>query len=139
MLRGAEEKTHSSGGGEKGITKVLELGWSGGLVGVLPRSRDVCFKPKARQTNRNAAIAAAWLGDCRATSGCLQLCGDDYAAGLRDDAGDGDVGAGQSVDDLALTQARGVVLESNLVGVFIMAEAAQAVGVGEFAEVGHLF
>ena len=31
--------------------------------------------------------------------------GDDYAAGLRNDAGDGDVGAGQGVDDLALAQA----------------------------------
>jgi hypothetical protein len=31
MLRGAEEKTHSSSGAEKGITKVLELGSSGHL------------------------------------------------------------------------------------------------------------
>jgi hypothetical protein len=58
---------------------------------------------------------------------------------LRDDAGDGDVGAAKGVDDLALAQARGVVFEGELVFAGVDAEAAQAVGVGEFSQVGHLF
>jgi hypothetical protein len=87
---------------------------------------------------------AATAGNFRRLAGLFASLGwssggNDYAAGLRNDAGDGDVGAGQRVDDLALAQARGVVLEGDGVGAFIMAEAAQAVSVGEFAEVGHLF
>lgn len=65
--------------------------------------------------------------------------GEGVGAVLRDDAGDGDVGAAEGVDDLALAQARGVVFEGELVFGGVKAEAAQTVGVGEFSQVGHLF
>ena len=39
-------------------------------------------------------------------------------------------------DHLALAQARGVVFKGDLIFPFVMAEAAQAVYIGEFAKVG---
>ena len=58
---------------------------------------------------------------------------------LIDFAGDSDTGLSERVRDLCLTQARGVVLESEMLVLFIDAEAAQAVGVGEFTEAAELF
>jgi hypothetical protein len=52
-------------------------------------------------------------------------------------AGDGDAGLAKDMGHLRLAQARGVVLERQVVLV-VDAEAAQAVGVGEFAEMAEL-
>src|SRR5271168_809502 len=54
-----------------------------------------------------------------------------------DFARDGDAGLSQDVGDLRLAEARSVVLERQVVLV-VDAEAAQAIGVGEFAEVAEL-
>jgi len=54
-------------------------------------------------------------------------------------AGDGDAGLGQGVEDLGFAEARGVVFEGEEVVLFVDAQAAQAVGVGEFAEALELF
>jgi len=62
--------------------------------------------------------------------------GNYFGAGLRDDALNSDIRAGKRVHHLALTQAGSVVLEGDEVVRFIMAETAQAVGVGEFRQVG---
>jgi len=51
-----------------------------------------------------------------------------------DFAGDGDAGAPEHVSDLGVAEARGVVFEGELVLLFVDAEPAEAVGVGEFAE-----
>jgi hypothetical protein len=61
--------------------------------------------------------------------------GNYFGARLRDDAGDRDIRSGQRVYHLALTQAGSVVLEGDEVVRFIVAEAAQAVGIGEFRQV----
>jgi len=61
--------------------------------------------------------------------------GDNFAAGLRNDVRYGDIGSSESGDDLALAQARSVVLKGDLIFGFVVAETAQAVNVGEFAEV----
>lgn len=58
---------------------------------------------------------------------------------LIDLAGDGDAGLAEDVGDLGLTEARGVVFESEMVVLFVDAEAAEAVGVGEFAQAAELF
>jgi hypothetical protein len=54
-------------------------------------------------------------------------------------AGDSDAGLAEHVGDLSLTQARGVVFERQLVLGLIYAEAAQAIGVREFAQMAQLF
>jgi hypothetical protein len=55
MVRGAEEKTHSSSGAEKGITKVLELGRSGHFAEWPPRKRDG-LKWRARSIEEIAGL-----------------------------------------------------------------------------------
>jgi len=62
--------------------------------------------------------------------------GNYFLAGLRNDALNRDIRSGKRVHHLTLTQARSVVLEGDQVVHFIMTEAAQAVGIGEFREVG---
>jgi len=54
-------------------------------------------------------------------------------------AGDTDAGLAKGVGDLRLAEAGGVVLESELVLLFINAKAAQAVGICELAEAAELF
>ena len=53
-------------------------------------------------------------------------------------AGDTDADLAKGVGDLGLAEAGGVVLEGELVLLFINAKAAQAVGVGELAEAAEL-
>ena len=60
-------------------------------------------------------------------------------AELVDFAGDGDAGLAEDVGDLGFAQARGVVFEGEVVLLLVDVEAAQAVGVGEFAEALELF
>ena len=60
-------------------------------------------------------------------------------AELVDFAGDGDAGLAEDVGDLGFAQARGVVFEGEVVLLLVDVEAAQAVGVGEFAEAAELF
>jgi hypothetical protein len=45
----------------------------------------------------------------------------------------------EDVGDLGFAQARGVVFEGELVFLLVDAEAAETVGVGEFAETAELF
>jgi len=66
-----------------------------------------------------------------ATSG-----GNYFGARLRDDALDRDIRSGKRVNDLTLAQAGSVVLKGDQVVRLIMAETAQAVGIGEFRQVG---
>ena len=54
-------------------------------------------------------------------------------------ARDGDAGLAEDVCDLRFTQARGVILECELILLFVDAEAAQAISVGEFAQPAKLF
>jgi len=60
------------------------------------------------------------------------------ARGLVDLAGDGDAGLAENVRDLGFAQARSVVLEGEMVLLLIDTEAAEAIGVGEFAEAAQL-
>ncbi len=62
--------------------------------------------------------------------------GNYFGAGLRNDALDCNIRSGQRVHHLTLPQSGSVVLEGDQVMRFIMAETAQAVGVGEFGQVG---
>lgn len=55
-----------------------------------------------------------------------------------DFAGDGDAGLAEDVGDLGLAEARGVVFEGEMVVLFVDAEAAEAVGVGKFAQAAEL-
>lgn len=55
-----------------------------------------------------------------------------------DAAGDGDAGLAEGVGDLRFAEARGVVFKRQLLFGIVEAEAAQAVGVGEFAELEQL-
>lgn len=57
-----------------------------------------------------------------------------FVVGLVEAAGDGDFGLAEGVDDLCLAESRSVVFEGHLLPRIVKAEAAQAVGVGEFAE-----
>jgi hypothetical protein len=66
-----------------------------------------------------------------ATSG-----GNYFGTGLRNDALDRDIRSRKRVHHLALSQAGSVILEGDEVVRFIMAETAQAVGIGEFSQVG---
>ena len=54
-------------------------------------------------------------------------------------AGYGDGGSAEDVGDLGVAETGGVVFEGEMLFGFIEAEAAQAVGVGEFAEQTELF
>jgi hypothetical protein len=54
-------------------------------------------------------------------------------------AGHGDGRASQHVSDLRVAQPRSVVFKGQMVFCFIEAEAAQAIGIGEFAEQAELF
>ena len=56
-------------------------------------------------------------------------------ARLRYDALHRDIRTGKRVHDLALPQPGSVVLEGDQVVRFIMAETAQAVGIGEFSQI----
>jgi len=58
---------------------------------------------------------------------------------LVDFVDDGDASLAENVGDLGFAEARGVVFEGELVFLFVDAEAAEAVGVGEFAETAKLF
>lgn len=51
-----------------------------------------------------------------------------------DAATDGNAGHAEDVSDLAFLQARGVVFEGQLIEVFVDAETAQAVGIGELPQ-----
>ena len=55
-------------------------------------------------------------------------------AGLIDFAGDGDAGESESMGHLRVPEARGVILESDLILLVVDAEFAQAVGIGKPAE-----
>lgn len=57
---------------------------------------------------------------------------------LVDPAGDGDAGLAEDVGDLGLAKARGVVFESEMVVLFVDAEAAETVGVGELTQAAEL-
>jgi hypothetical protein len=54
-------------------------------------------------------------------------------------AGYGDAGLAEDVGDLRVAEARSVVNESEVILLFIYAEASQAVSVGERAEAAELF
>ena len=56
-----------------------------------------------------------------------------------DFARDGDAGLAQNVRDLGFPEARRVIFEGELILRFVHAEAAQAVGIREFAEAAELF
>ena len=53
-------------------------------------------------------------------------------------AGDGDAGLAEGVGDLRLAEAGSVIFEGQLLPRIVEAKAAQAVGVGEFAEPAQL-
>jgi hypothetical protein len=59
-------------------------------------------------------------------------------AQLAEAAGDGDPGLAQGVGHLRFAQARSVVFKRQLLFRIVQPEAAQAVSVGEFAEVAQL-
>ena len=48
--------------------------------------------------------------------------------------GDGDPGLGEGVKDLSFPEARGVVFEGKAVVLFVNAQAAKTISVGEFAQ-----
>lgn len=58
---------------------------------------------------------------------------------LVDSARYGDAGLAEDVGDLRIAEARGVVLEGEMVLLFVDAKAAQTIGVGECAETAELF
>ena len=58
---------------------------------------------------------------------------------LVDFVDDGNASLAENVGDLGFAEARGVVFEGELVFLFVDAEAAEAVGVGEFGETAKLF
>jgi hypothetical protein len=60
-------------------------------------------------------------------------------AALVDFACDRDAGLAKDVGDLRVAEARGVVLESEMVLLFVDAKATQTVSVGERAEAAELF
>ena len=60
------------------------------------------------------------------------------AAQLAEPARDGDLGLAEGVGDLRFAQARSVVFERQLLFRIVQPEAAQAVGVGKFAEPAQL-
>ena len=57
-----------------------------------------------------------------------------HEAGLIDSAGDGDAGEAERMGHLRVPEARGVILESDLILLLVDAEFAQAVGIGKPAE-----
>jgi hypothetical protein len=98
-----------------------------------PDFRDVLrFRRGERYNSPDSPLPE--LGDGRKTVPAVSG-GNYFGTGLWNDALDRDIRSAQRVHDLALTQSRSVVLEGDRVMRFIMAEATQAVSVGEFSQI----